>query len=796
VSERGERSQSAPSSSVAAAFVRLGSRMAPWHAVVAYVAELVRWEDWRASKLTFYLAGMSYAGLVHASPGPTQLGQMAALTAILCLFAAFGHLVNDYSDLEADRAAGKKRLLADWGLPSVNVALVGLTVAILAIAVACFDVATLLLVAVSLLLGAAYSLPPARFKERGMLGWGIATLAQRTLPMAMIFQCLGAWSAGAVGLTLLTSLTGLRYIIRHQLIDLQNDLRAGVRTAATLGGPDRLKRLIVARVFPLEVAVAVATVLAISIEAPIVGLAGIGYVAWLGAAHRRGQTLRGESYSVFSAFYYVILPLILSALLVNEAPIFLPMFMLTVAVIYPDIAIITGRLMPIYLKYSTRAPQPPAASASPPPRPAGPAQRVDTSVAPPSAPARTEGQPAQAPRPAQATAPRRAPSDNRLERYPQYVKLREKGPIHRLNWPGLGSGFYIFRHSEALSIFKDARFLKSTPARRAAKQGSAVAPVRGFGPDLVELDPPDHTRLRKLVVKAFTPRMVERLEGRIEALSHEILDRCQPTGETELVKDYASVIPITIITELLGLPVKDISAFSTFAYALSLSQAIGEENPTLGPTKDRFTKHLEATFELRRREPRDDLISALVLAEQDGGQLAPDELIGMVYLLLLGGFVTTVNLIGSGAFALLRNPDQADLLRRDPKLYHTAVEELLRYEPPLELSSAHFAPADIEVGDIVIPTGGALRAVLPSVNRDPGKFERPDALDVTRDPCPHLSFGQGMHYCLGAPLARLEARVALRVLLERAPGLRLTDAQPTFLRHPILRGLERLPLRF
>ncbi len=185
-------------------------------------------------------------------------------------------------------------------------------------------------------------------------------------------------------------------------------------------------------------------------------------------------------------------------------------------------------------------------------------------------------------------------------------------------------------------------------------------------------------------------------------------------------------------------------------------------------------------------------------AEQDGDRLSADELLGMVYLLLLGGYVTTANMIGNATFALLRHPDELDALRRQPALIESAVEELLRFDSPLEVSSVHFAATDVELGGVRIPRGDQVRVVIPSVNHDEEQFPNADALDVTRDARAHLAFGQGIHYCLGAPLARLEGRIALRVLFERMPGLRLAvpAERVPWLSHPVLRGLEQLPLRF
>jgi cytochrome P450 len=213
--------------------------------------------------------------------------------------------------------------------------------------------------------------------------------------------------------------------------------------------------------------------------------------------------------------------------------------------------------------------------------------------------------------------------------------------------------------------------------------------------------------------------------------------------------------------------------------------------------KQRFTGHLETLFARRRAEPSDDLMTALVQAEQDGDRLSHDELIGMVYLLLMAGFVTTVNLIGNGMLALLRHPEQLAMLRQNPALADTGIEELLRFDSPIELSPVCFAASDIELSGTKIPAGAPVRMLITSANRDETQFLAPDTLDLTRNPCPHLSFGQGIHHCLGAPLARLEGKIAIRALLERAPGLRIADpARVQWLPHPILRGLRQLPLKF
>ncbi|WP_374443119.1 cytochrome P450 [Stella sp.] len=725
----------------------------PWSDLL----HLVRWRDWAQSKLPTYLVAVFYGLGERGPPDAADLAEAAALVLLLCLYAAFGHIVNDYADREADRAAGKQRLIASLGegaaltavaLPAAGAGLLALLV---------FDLGTAALTAAALAIATVYSLPPGRLKERGYWGWLAATLAQRTLPFAAIFQALGAWDWVAVLLVLHGSLLGLRFIAIHQILDRRNDRRAGVRTVATVEGADRLRDLVRRAVFPAELATAAAAVMLMAVASPAVVLAPLAVLPLLALSRRRGHRLDPLSYATLYEFYCVAWPIALALALAVQNPLLL-------AAVLGAVWLVEAKALEIMAFHLS----------APPPRP----------PSPPPAPPEAE------PRPAVLS---------KADPYPFYARLRKVGPVVRFEWPGLGTTWLVTRHAAATAVLKDPRFV-SGPAGLARANGRApppARPARGFGPDLVELDPPDHTRLRRLVSKAFTPRTVERLDGRVEALAGELLDRARPDGRIELIGDFAAVVPITVITELLGVPVGDIGRFRTFVHALSTSQALGRRNERLEQAKARFTDHLHAIFEERRRQPRDDLVTALVQAEQDGDRLSPDELLGMVYLLLLGGFITTVNLVGNGTMALLRHPEQFDLLRRHPDLAEGAVEELLRYDSPLELSSVHLAAADMELHGRRLPLGAPVRILIPAANRDPDVFADPDRLDLRRTPCPHLSFGQGIHYCLGAPLARLEARIMFRLLAERLPDLRLDEGEPLqWLPHPVLRGLRRLPLRF
>jgi len=291
--------------------------------------------------------------------------------------------------------------------------------------------------------------------------------------------------------------------------------------------------------------------------------------------------------------------------------------------------------------------------------------------------------------------------------------------------------------------------------------------------------------------------VVERQEDPVRRLAHHLLDQAQGRGQIELVSDYANALAITVVARILGVEITDTESFRRLSYDLAFPQTSHRTSEARQAGQERLTRYLSTVFAARRRDPRDDLVSALVNAEQDGDRLSDDELMSMVYLLLIAGYMTTAHLIGNATLLLLRHPDQLDLLRRRPELISVAVEELLRFESPLELTSVCYATGDIDVGGTVVEKGEQVRIAISAANRDEALVERPDVLDITRSPPAHLSFGQGVHYCIGAPLARLEARIALQALIERLPDLALADpSRIEWLANPILRGLQRLPLRF
>jgi cytochrome P450 len=312
---------------------------------------------------------------------------------------------------------------------------------------------------------------------------------------------------------------------------------------------------------------------------------------------------------------------------------------------------------------------------------------------------------------------------------------------------------------------------------------------------MLDVDPPDHTRLRALVSKAFTPRLIEQLRPRIESLTNGLVDNVEHAGCMDLIRDFALPLPATVIAEMLGVPAADRHRFHGWSNALIQAASTWGMVRAI-PNALAFTRYIRRIVERRKRDPQDDLISALVQAEEAGDRLSGDELVAMVFLLLVAGHETTVNLIGNAALALLKHPEQLEKLRSDPALLPSAIEELLRYSSPVELATERYAREDAMIAGVPIPRGEVVFAVIASANRDERQFTAPDTLDLAREPNKHLSFGLGPHYCLGAPLARLEGQIAISTLFSRLPNLRLATSRDSLRWRAglILRGLQSLPL--
>jgi len=382
--------------------------------------------------------------------------------------------------------------------------------------------------------------------------------------------------------------------------------------------------------------------------------------------------------------------------------------------------------------------------------------------------------------------------------YPHYDELRRLDPVH-ITAHGM---YLISRHADVSGVLRDKRFGKDFVERSTRRYGPKIMeePIfRSMSHWMLQQDPPDHTRLRGLVVKAFTARRVEDMRPRIQQVVDQTLDRVIPQGKMDLIEDFAFRLPVTIICDMLGIPEEHRETFyagtrdgGRILDPVPLSPAEIAQGNTANMLAQMYFRQL---FELRRKQPGDDLTTQLVHAEEDGSKLTNEELTANIILLFGAGHETTVNLIGNGCLALHRNPDQLALLKARPELITNAVEEFLRYDSSVQMTGRVTLEDIDDLEPKKIPKGETVLCLLGSANRDPAVYpDSPDRLDITRPNVRPLSFGGGIHFCLGAQLARIEAEIAISTLLRRLPDLRLDDAEnpewrPTF----VLRGLKRLP---
>jgi len=381
--------------------------------------------------------------------------------------------------------------------------------------------------------------------------------------------------------------------------------------------------------------------------------------------------------------------------------------------------------------------------------------------------------------------------------YPFYHRLRAADPMH-LTPIGL---YVASRHADIVSILRDKRFGKDFIGRMTRRSGPQILeePVyRSMSHWMLQLDPPDHGRLRGLVVRAFTARRVEDMRPRIQAIVDEIIDRVEPRGAMDIIADFAFRLPVTVICDMLGIPEKEREVFFTSSRdggrLLDLAPLSNAEIAQQNAFNLAMAEYFRRLFDLRRREPGDDLTTKLVQAEQDGDKLTNEELIANVILLFGAGHETTVNLIGNGLLALHRNPDQLRLLQNDPSLIANAIEELLRYDSSVQVTGRTTLEDVDDIGGIPLAKGQSVVCLLGSANRDPAVYADPDRLDITRADVRLLSFGGGIHYCVGAQLARIEGEIAIATLLRRLPNLRLDDPdRPDWRQTFVLRGLNELP---
>jgi pimeloyl-[acyl-carrier protein] synthase len=381
--------------------------------------------------------------------------------------------------------------------------------------------------------------------------------------------------------------------------------------------------------------------------------------------------------------------------------------------------------------------------------------------------------------------------------YPFYRALREKDPVHQSPL-----GFWVLtRYDDVVTSLRDPRF---------GRDGFAPLLEAIYGPEnasgnlprsMLMRDPPDHTRLRALVNKAFTPRVIEGMRPHIQTIVDRLLDRVHGAQAMDVIADLAYPLPVTVICEMLGVPLDDQDEIRRWSSDIARSlDAIGLlADPDIvargAAARRALTEYFRRLLPERRAHPKADLLSLLIAAEEQGDKLNEGELLAMCVLLFIAGHETTVNLIGNGILALLRHPDEMIKLRRDPALISLAIEELLRYDGPVQWT-ARITNTDVEIQGRKIPSGSMIIIAIGSANRDLSHFAGPDRLDIARADNRHVAFGFGIHFCLGAPLARVEGQIALGTLLRRMPTLTLQTATTDWRESSALRGLKTLPVTF
>jgi cytochrome P450 len=379
--------------------------------------------------------------------------------------------------------------------------------------------------------------------------------------------------------------------------------------------------------------------------------------------------------------------------------------------------------------------------------------------------------------------------------YAFYQELRTREPVAQTYLPDGTEVYVVSRYEDVQAGLKDERLIKNIHNAR-SDPGAGVTRIMN-DTSMLKSDPPQHTRLRALAHAAFTPKFVNQLRGHIQEIADRLVDAMQEQGGMDLIGDFAFPLPITVICEMLGVPSKDANRFREWSGALIASGALSSETPQVIPEVIQLLQYLNALISERRAAPQADLISALTQVNEHGDQLNEMEQLGTTLLLLVAGHETTVNLIGNGMFALLQQPEGWERLRQDPTLVKGAVEELLRLVNPVQLVN-RYAVEELVIAGVTIPRGSHLLLLLAAADHDPDTFAVPEYLDVGRGATRHVAFGQGIHYCLGAPLARLEGEIAITTLLTRLPGLHLAISPEQVVWRPAieLRGLQSLPVAF
>lgn len=387
----------------------------------------------------------------------------------------------------------------------------------------------------------------------------------------------------------------------------------------------------------------------------------------------------------------------------------------------------------------------------------------------------------------------------RADPYPFYARMRREMPIFRMKNGRRGDGFYVTRYDDVMALMRDTgRF--ANDKRNAGHAVSRLESMLSMGiyQTVVMQDGADHRRLRNLVHKAFTPSRVASLEGRIQQITEGLLDAAEAQDAPDLIETLALPLPLTVISEMMGVEPRDQGSFHVWMKGmLELDSAGSLELLANAPNLFRLHRFLRRLIDERRHRKGDDLLSAMVAAEEEGDRLSFDELVAATFILLLAGHETTVNLIGNGMLALIEHPHELERLRAEPALMDSAVEELLRFTNPVQINAPRYVLQDTELCGVPVPRGAAISPILGSANRDEAHFPDPDRLDIARQPNRHVAFGFGPHYCLGAALARLEAKAAFSAMLQRYRSIELAVPRSDLVwrRSLSVRGLTRLPLR-
>ncbi|WP_284117293.1 cytochrome P450 family protein [Streptomyces fragilis] len=390
--------------------------------------------------------------------------------------------------------------------------------------------------------------------------------------------------------------------------------------------------------------------------------------------------------------------------------------------------------------------------------------------------------------------------------YPAYGQLRESSPVYWTRLPSGVEAWLVTRYADARAALADQRLSKNPVHHAEDAEGRGKTGIPGersanVMTHLLNIDPPDHTRLRRLVSKAFTPKRVAAFEPRVQELTDRLLDGFADRGSADLIHEFAFPLPIYAICDLLGVPQEDQDDLRDWA-GMMIRHGSGPRGGVARAVK-RIRAYLAELIHRKRGALGDDLISGLIRASDHGEHLSEDEVVAMCFVLLFAGFETTINLVGNGALALLRNPEQRAVFQSaleagDTELLDSAVEELIRFDGPVEIATWRYAREAVEIGGERIAPGDPVLVVLAAADRDPARFGEPDLLDLGRQDNQHLGYGHGIHYCLGAPLARLEGRVGLGALFTRLPDLR-PAVEPEELRWRgglIMRGVRTLPVEF